>query len=196
MPRRFKRRSMSMQKSVKHSGTFLANVGASTVPESLIIVKTSGGPRSDDGAPQTIQSSASTDENCRTGDKVKLVNLHIQCGPRDAAANADKEGWLEWAFVLVRESEKSIPITRLGVQTLGDIATAMYRGECIFTGNFPIGTVQPASQEIILKIPKSKQSIKLGDEWRFVTSFRSTDSTSTSVNAVRLIKSYNYLCKS
>ncbi len=103
---------------------------------------------------------------------------------------------MEWAFVLVRENETEVPATRLGIQTLGDICTNMYRGECIYTGAFPVGNAQPVVGEIKLKIPKSKINIKLGDEWRFITFFRANSSTSTSTTVQRVIKSYNYLVRS
>ncbi len=145
----------------------------------------------------TIQSFSSTDEECKTADTVKMVNLHIECAPRtDQATTVDRLGWLEWAFVLVRENETEVPSTKLGVQTLGDICTNMYRGECIYTGALPMGSTQPVVGEISLKIPKTKQHIKLGDEWRFITFFRAVSSTSTSTIAVRLVKSYNYLVRS
>ncbi len=196
LPFRSRRPKKSYKKGVKHSGTLIINEGPSAVPDEFVVLKTSGGPRSTDGAPQTIQSLASTDEDCRTGDTVKLINLHIQAGARPQSTTVDRTGWVEWAFICVRENETSIPITRAGVQTLGDIATNMYRGECIFTGNIPVGNVQPVSQEISLKIPKHKQSIKLGDEWRFITYMRSVNSASVETGSVRTIKSYNYIVKS
>ncbi len=194
MPRSRRKRSILLSKvGVKHSGTFLANIGAGSPVAKLIILKTSGGPRSDDGAPQTIQSAASTDDDCRTGDICKFTNLYIQASPRaNIDNNEDRTGWVEWAFILVRENENEVPNTRIGVQTLGDICTNMYRGECIYTGSVPVGNVQPVTAEIKLKIPKNKFKIKLGDEWRFLTYFRAASSTSTSTTAVRLIKSYNH----
>ncbi len=142
----------------------------------------------------TIQSSSSTDDDCRTGDTVKYTNLHVEVGPRqDQGSTSDRTGWLEWALVLVRENETEVPSTRLGVQTLGDICTNMYRGECIYTGSIPVGNSQPAVGEITLKIPKRKIKIKLGDEWRFLAFFRAVSSTSTSTVAVRLIRSYNHI---
>lgn len=193
---RHRKRPIGVYKQgVKHSGTFIANEGAATAPASLIVLKTSGGPRSTTGAPMTIQSSASTDEDCRTGDTVKYINLHLQCGPRafPTVEDEEKNGWLEWAFICVRENETALPITRVGVQTVGDIATNMYRGECIFTGNIPVGGQQPSSGEIKIKVPKKKQKIKLGDEWRLVTYFRAVSSTAVRTDAVRTIKSYNYI---
>jgi len=194
----FRRRlRIPLKAKVKHSGTLIDNIGQGSNAVKLVILKTSGGPRSTTGAPQTIQSLASTDDDCRTADVCKLVNLHIQVGPRtDQGSEIDRVGWLEWAFVLVRENETEVPSTRLGVQTLGDICTNMYRGECIFTGNIPVGVRQPASAEIILKIPKSKRKIKLGDEWRFITFFRSVSSASVNQIAIRIVKSYNYLITS
>ncbi len=194
---RRKRSNTFGKRGVKHSGTILANNGAGSTPAKLIVLKTGGGPRSTTGSPMTIQSFSSTDDDCKTGDIVKFINLHIQSGSRNTVEGAaDRVGWLEWAFICVRENETEVPITNAGTQTLGDICTQMYRGECIYTGAIPVGDVQPVVGEISLKIPKTKQGIKLGDEWRFVTYFRAVGSISTSTIANRLIKSYNYIVKS
>jgi len=182
--------------SVKHSGTFIDNVGPASTPASFEVLKTGGGPRSTDGAPQTIQSFSSTDEDCKTGDVVKFINLHIQVGPRVASTQDQRTGWIEWALICVRENETQMPITRTGVQTIGDIATNMYRAECIYSGNVPTGANQAVNQEISLKIPPKKQAIKLGDEWRFITYFRSVETTGTGTTNVRLVKSYNYKVRS
>ncbi len=197
MARRRFRKSLIGKPSAKHSGTLVANTGPSTVPDNMVIVETDSGARSIDGAPQTIQDRAVTDETCRVGDTIKYVNLHIQAGPRNNIdAQQDRVGWIEWAFVCVRENETILPITRTGLQTIGDIATNMYRGECVFTGMIPIGNAQPAVGEITLKIPKRKQKIKLGDQWRFITAHRAVDSASTSTAVIRLIKSFNFICYS
>ncbi len=156
---------------------------------------TNAGQRSTDGSTKTVQSSANTEEICRISDEIKVVNLYIQAGARqNIASPADRTGWMEWAFVCVREDEKVVPSTNLGTQTLGNICTNMYRGECIFTGSIPVGEVQPIVQPIILKIPKTKSKIKLGDAWRFLTFFRAVGSASTETAAIRLIKSFNYFC--
>ncbi len=195
MPFRRKQIKIGLRKNgVKHSGTFQDNIGVASNAISQIILKTGGGPRSTDGGPQTIQSFASTDEDCRTADTVKYVNLYAQIGNRpNVGAAEDSQGWLEWAFVCVRENETAVPATNLGVQTLGDICTQMYRGECIFTGMMPVGNAQPVVQLIKLKIPKSKQRIKLGDEWRFITFFRAVDSASVGTTEMRIVKSFNYI---
>ncbi len=145
----------------------------------------------------TIQSFSSTDDDCRTGDTVKYTNLHIQAGPRNNIdAVQDRTGWIEWAFVCVRENETEVPGTRFSVQTVGDICTNMYRGECIYTGSIPVGGGQPVTADIMLKIPKHKQKIKLGDEWRFLTGFRAVSASSVSTATIRIVKSYNHLVRS
>ncbi len=192
MPLR-RRKMFSKKQTVKHSLSLVDNIGQGTNAVNLIVLKTSGGPRSVSGAPQTIQSSASTDENCRTGDTCKFINLYAQIGPRSGVGAAtDRVGWYEWAFVCVRENETQVPSTRLGLQTLGDICTNMYRGECIYSGMIPVGEFQPVTLAASIKIPKHKQNIKLGDEWRFITFFRAVSSTSVSTTALRAMKSCNF----
>ncbi len=195
MPRRRRFPKVTMPRAYKHSGSLLASVGFGSNVTRQDIMLTSGGQRSTDGSDTIIQSSANTSDKCRVSDEVKVVNLNIQAGARPNIGNAeDRTGWIEWAFVCVREDEKDVPSTNLGTQTLGDICTNMYRGECIYTGAIPIGDTQPIMQPITLKIPKSKRKIKLGDAWRFLTLFRAVNATSGGNTNVRLIKSFNYLC--
>ncbi len=191
MPRRSRKPIGLFKRGTKHSGTIVDNVGQGSNAVKLVILKTSGGPRSTDGGPMTIQSFSSTDDECKTGDTCKYVNLSLQVGPRQGLSEDDRTGWMEWAFLCVRENETEVPATNLGTQTLGDICTNMYRGECIMSGVVPVGSTQPAVATIKLKIPKLKQTIKLGDEWRYLTNFRSVSSTSTSTIALRVVKSWN-----
>ncbi len=178
--------------SEHHSGTFVSNVGPGKLVGEFEILETEGGLRTTTGASQTIQDSRSTAEVCNVGDLVKYVNLFIQCTPR---VTADKNmGWLEWAFVCVKESEVSIPNTQIGVETLGVIAKRMYRNECIFTGFIPLGTSQANGQSISIKIPKTKSTLRMGDEWRLYTYFRSSNSAAVTDDDVRLIESFFYTC--
>ncbi len=175
---------------VKHSGTLVANIGPDGPPLKMIIVKTSGGPRSVDGGHQTIQSLASTDEDCRTGDIIKYVNVHLQASPK--GDNDNRNGWIEYAIVCKREADADIPSTKIGTQTIGDIATAMYRNECIWTGFFPMGKQQANGAELHLKIPKNKSFLHLGDEIVIFTQFRSGDSAATGSLSHRLVRSFNF----
>ncbi len=190
MPRRISRKLTLRKQGVKHSGTLLGNTGCASVPEAFVICKTSGGPRSTTGAPQTIQSLASTDDDCRTGDLIKYVNIHLQAAGRDTVA-ADN-GWMEYAVVTRREADPVIPTTRTGVQTLGDIATNMFRNECLWTGFFPVGRRMPNGVNLSIKIPKPKQFLKLGDTITFFFMFRSQLSTCVETDNIRFIASFNY----
>ncbi len=190
------RRRMAITKfkvGIQHADTKLLNSGSGSVPDTFEIMETEGGIRSLTGATQTIQDSASTGEVCRVGDIIKYVNLFIETGPRNNQGVAqDRNGWLEWAFVCVKESETTVPITTIGTQTLGVICTNMFRNECIYTGCIPHGVDIPNYAEIKIKIPKFKQKIRLGDEWRFITYFRATSSTASGTVETRQVKSFMY----
>lgn len=181
-------------KPIQHSDTVVANIGAASVPQTMVVLDTEAGARPLTGSTSTIQVGQGTNEEVNVGTTVAYVNLFIQVGNRFSGTVDDSfvGGWLEWAFVCVKESETAVPITNLGVQTLGDVCTKMFLNECIFTGNLPIGERQPNKLDIQLKIPKFKQSIKRGDQWRFVTAYRDMKATSTSTTSTRLIKSFMF----
>ncbi len=177
---------------IQHSQTSVGNTGANTV-ESFSFLETSGGPRSLGGATTTITASRTTGDIVNVGDIVKYVNLFLQAGGRlDTDLQEDRTGWMEYAIIMVKESEAPVAVTNLGLQTLGDVTTKMFRNECIWTGAFPVGRDQPNSVSLQIKVPKFKQKIRLGDEWRFVFHFRAVDAASTSSIAVRFIASTIY----
>ncbi len=191
MARRFQRVTRGKQ-GIQHAGTLVSNVGGGSVPAEQIILKTEAGPRNVTGANQDITEKRDTGNLCNVGDLCKYVNLFVECGTRDIAGADDGIGWLEWALVCVKETETSVPITTVGVQTLATVCTNMYRNECIYTGVMPVGITQPNFMAISLKIPKTKQFIRIGDEWRFICGFRDMKATSTSTAAMRLITSFMY----
>ncbi len=178
--------------AIQHSDTNVGNTGAGAV-ESFSFLETSAGARTLTGVTQATTSARDTSDVVNIGDIVKYVNLFIEIGPRDTIdAVSDRTGWCEYAIIMVKESETAVPTTQLGLKTLGDVCTKMFRNECIWTGAFPMGTTQPNSTSIVLKVPKFKQKIRLGDEWRFLLHFRSVNSASTSQIAVRFIQSVMY----
>ncbi len=181
-----------LKTSITHADTKLINAGAGAIPDTFEVLETEAGLRTTTGGTQTITDSRSTGEVVNVGDIVKYINLFLEVGPRFAAVATDRIGWLEWALVMVKESETTVPITDTGTQTLGTICKNMFRNECIYTGHIPVGSEQTNSQSIAIKVPRFKQKITLGDEWRFITYFRSTSSVSTEVAAVRVIKSFMY----
>ncbi len=190
MPRRrFMKKQTVGKAGVKHAGTLLANSGAGSVPTKFTIIETDVGPR-DENATQ-IQSSATTAEICMTGTLIKFVNIHIQCASR-VGTEDERMGWLEYAAVWKRESETDLTITELGTQTLGQTATNRYRNDCIWTGFVPIGLTQPNGVNLQLKMPKSKQFLKIGEEFVLFTFFRSQNSASVATTSIRQVLSFNY----
>ncbi len=179
--------------SISHADTKLLNSGSGSIPDQFEILETEAGTRTLTGGTQTITDSRSTGEVVNIGDIVKYVNLFIEFGPRpNITPNEDRLGWLEWALVMVKESEADVPITDIGIQTLGTICKNMFRNECIFTGAIPGGQNQCNYQAISIKVPKFKQKITFGDEWRFITYFRAVSSTATGTDNVRIVKSFMY----
>ncbi len=191
---RFRRKRKTIGKlGVKKAGTVLSTIGNSTAPAEQVILLTEAGPRNVTGANQDITAERDTGNKCNVGDVCKYVNLTLEVGPRpDIVNESERTGWLEWAFVCVKESETNVPITTVGVQTLGVICTNMFRNECIYTGAVPVSPFQPVVANISLKIPSTKCDIRVGDEWRFITSFRSVNAASGSTTHIRLVKSFNY----
>lgn len=182
---------------IRKSGTNLLNVGAGTAPQTFNVLETEVGARPTSGAEINIKDFASSGETVNVGDIVKYVNLFIQVCPRlEQGAPLNHVGWLEWAFVMVKESETTVPITNLGVQTLAVVCTNMFRNECIYTGAVPTGTTQGNYLAIQIKVPKFKQKIRMGDEWRLITSFRSSLSTDVTTDTIRLVRSFMYKCYS
>ena len=191
--RHFRKRATAGKIGIQHAGTLISNIGGATPPAEQVVLKTEAGARNVTGANQDITAERDTGNKCNVGDCVKYINLFLQATPRPAIdADDDRTGWLEWAFVCVKESETNVPNTTIGVQTLGVICTNMFRNECIYTGAMPLGTRQPNYLPIMIKIPKAKQFMRIGDEWRLITYFRDTKATSASTTAVRLVKSFMY----
>ncbi len=179
--------------AITHADTNITNAGSAQLPGKFNILETEGGARPTSGAEKTITDSRTTGEVCNVGDIIKYVNLFIQCGPRSTATDADERtGWLEWAFCCLHESDLAVTASQTGVLTLGNICKNMYLGECILTGIFPVGNAQCNNVAISIKIPKHKQKIDLGTEWRLITYFRSVKTTAIDSDSVRLIKSFMY----
>ncbi len=189
---RRRRSTLKGKRGIKKANTLVSSVGGASVPASFIVLNPGSGARSVDGSEETIKDQADTAESCFVGDVVKYINLFIEASPRIFSDQGNAQGWIEWAFVCCKQTETAVPITQHGVLTLGNICANMFRQECIMTGAIPVGLNQPNVANITLKIPPIKQKISMGDEWRFITAFRDVLTTSTSTNAIRLIKSYMY----
>ncbi len=187
----FRRKKQTLGKTgVKHAGTLLANIGPATVVTTKqVIIESSGGARQE--AVQEIQDAAFTDETCRSGDLIKYVNAHIQVSTR-FPASTDSQGWFEYAFVWKREGETDVTNGSLGTLTLGTVCTNLYRNDCIWTGFIPVHQDGSSGTEVKLKMPRSKQFLKLGEEFVLFVIYRSNNSASVSTDLMRVVLSYNY----
>ncbi len=192
--KRIKRQTLALQ-SVKHSDTDILTIGSASIPTEIIILDLEGGARTTDGSTKDIASHFNTASECQVGAIVKYINLFIQAGVRPAQASAggnNNLGWIEWALVMCKRTETTMPITNVGVKTIGDIATKMYRNECIYTGLFPISRSNSNAQSISIKVPKFKTKLVDGDEWRLYVYYRDLLSTAVGTDTCRAIVSRNF----
>ncbi len=189
MPFRRKRKQTIGRVGIKHADTLMGNIGPASAVTKFPIIESEGGLRTE--SEQTIQANATTGEVCRTGDLVKYVNIHIQSASR-TLASIDQVGWLEYACVWKREGETDITNTTLGTLTLGTACTNLFRNDCIWTGFIPIFENGAFGAELHLKMPQTKQFLKLGEEFVLYLAFRSTISTDTGTANNRFVASFNY----
>ncbi len=179
---------------IMHTETDLGNTGngVSTI-ETSTLVDCQAGARTTTGAAKSITQNRGTDELCNLGDIIKYINIHMEVGPRSTIGNVDdRTGWYEYAIVLEKEDFVVMPTTNIGTQNLGVMCLRQYPGDCIWTGQFPIGSAQPNSVDLHLKIPSTHNMLKDGDKWILMTFFRSVSSTSTETAAVRFIHSWSF----
>ncbi len=186
------RRTMGKE-PIKKATTFIATVGTASTPTAvtLAICPT----RSSTGADVTIRDDQDTSNQCNVGDIIKYVNICIEVGPRieqGAQTDIDNNGWLEYAVVYQKERSLDIPATQLGLQTLGAVATKMYRGECFYTGCIPVGAQQPNVLDIKIKIPKNFIKFQLGSNFKIYCYFRSVNSADIRTDSHKLIVSSIY----
>jgi len=192
MPRRRIIRRTMGKDPIKKALTFQSNVGPSTNPVFAFDIIDTANSRDPDGGSQTIRDSQTTGNSANVGDILKYVNIQIQAGPRDETPEDDNSGWLEWGIVKYKENRVVPTNVNLGVDTLPVVLTRAFRGDCLLTGNFPVGGDQPNSQDIVLKIPKVFTKMQIGSVLTLYCHFRSVNSASTSTTLTRLIVSAIY----
>ncbi len=180
----------------KHSDTKIHVIGPGTVATPFHIMRdTEVGARDPAGGNDTIQLGRGFGEECNIGDTCKYINIIVQAGPRNVndPINAQDFGWIEWGFCIIKNSDPAPLNTNIGTFTLGDILTKYFRNDCIYTGAIPIGALQCAVQTITLKIPKSKVTLRVGDEWTFFLRARTISSVETATNSFKVLTSCNYI---
>ncbi len=188
--RRIRRQTVGLT-AVKHSQTLVSVIGNGSLVTQNGFLFTNVGDRSLDGTAKTIQEEADTASRVQVGSVVKNVRIELQAAitPAGNNGNTSTQGWLEWAVVWRNEVNIPIPATNLGVQTLGDIAQQMFRGDCLLTGSFPLSVNLPNVQTILLKLPKKAVKWNLGDTLVLYLSFRDADTTDLQTDTVKVIQS-------
>ncbi len=183
---------------IKHSHSNIANIGQGSNVEQRSLINTGAGNRSLDGGITNIMGEVTTAATVQVATIVKYVNITIQAAARVDAEiqNEETQGWLEWAVVWRNEVDVPIPSTNLGTKTIMDIATSMFRGDCLMTGCFPVSHNLPNVANIVIKLPKKAIKVHIGDELTLRYFFRSSNSTDTTTDAIRavvttLFKAYN-----
>jgi len=189
--RRF-RRILAFKTFETHADTKVHNIGPGNVSfPNHIIRDTEVGARSTAGGDTTIQVGRGLGEECNVGDLCKYVNLFIQVGPRTPTTSVNT-GWIEWAFVCKREGDIDPVVTNIGVLTLGTICKNYFRNECVMTGFIPVAEQISNGQNIIIKIPKSKVRLTVGDQYILYLYGRTVSSTESGTANFRVITSFMY----
>ncbi len=195
MARRFRKKATLGLQSVKHSDTDILTIGSASIPSEIIILDLEGGARTVDGSTKDIAAHFNTASECQVGAVVKFMNIIIQAAVRPFEADASSNnslGWCEWAVVMVKRTETSVPITNIGLQTLGDICSKMYRNECILTGCIPMSIRNPNCTNLSIKVPKFKQKLVDGDEWRLYIYYRDVLATAAGLTTSRVVVQRNF----
>ncbi len=184
MPIRRKRRvRKTMGKNpVKHTDSAILTTGpgVATNLDRTELIALDQGSRTTSGATLNLQGNITTDNICQVGDCIKYINVRIAgAGKTDAFNNS---GWVEYAIVKQKETELEIPTTNIGTNTLPDLATKIFRGDCIWTGSFPIANNQPNQVDLHIKLPKEFQRCNLGQRLDLFTYTRSVNSADVTNN--------------
>ncbi len=193
---RFRRRQIVISQE-KHADTKIHTIGPATASVANHIMRdTEVGDRDPAGADDTIQLGRGLGNECNIGDTCKYMNIHIEAGPRNVSAtNGVNNGWIEWGFVIHKGTDAEPANTNLGTMTLGNVLTNYFRNQCIYTGAIPVGGAQPTVAEITLKIPKTMQTLRVGDEWTLYLFARTISATETGTTDFRVITSCNFINK-
>ncbi len=185
---------LRFKQQVQHSNTFVKNTGPAAGPEFLRVVDCAAGARTTTGAAKSITQNRGTDELCNIGDQIKYVNVFLQAAIRSTTGTDDDErvGWLEYGYVIEKEDATSVPLTSIGTTSLQVVLKRMFPSGTIWTGNMPVGKLQPNSVALHLKIPKNKVMLRDGDVHRFYFYFRDVKSTAIETDSCRVIVSSMY----
>ncbi len=194
MPFRRRKRAVTMGKNpVKHTDTATFTTGPGVTPnlDRAEIMALDQGSRSTSGATVNLQGNITTDNTCQVGDCIKYVNIRIQGGGKTDAFN--NSGWIEYALVKQKETELEIPNTNIGTNTLADLATKIFRGDCVWTGAMPIANNQPNVTDLHIKLPKEFNRCNLGQRLDLFLFARSVNIADVSTNTRSIIVTSQFI---
>ncbi len=179
---------------IKLAVALTSTIGNGSNVGEFTLVQTNTGDRSLDGSAQVIRAESSTSNIVQISDIVKYVNIIMQSAVTEEGQTAqnDTQGWLEWAVVWRNEVAIPIPSTNLGTTPLGVLASHMFRGDCLMTGQFPVSVNLPNVETVTLKLPNKAVKWKIGAVLTLYTFFRSSNVTDLTTDTVRLIESAHY----
>ncbi len=166
------------------------NTGVPVTYDIVVPTQNTGGSGTGD-----VFENADTQDAVSTNAIIKYVNLHFQTVVRKDVSPANP-GWLEYA-VFYRMEQQTTPTINgaftadFGTQTLGDLATNIYRDKCVWTGSIPISAEIPATMDLRIKCPGKFCKFKRGMYMQVVFGFRSSNS-GESTSSARIILSHNY----
>jgi len=201
MRHRIRRQTMGKD-AIKKSGTKIDNIGQGDTSVYLHeLVAVDAGFRNTTGNTTNVLQQQSTDAVCNVGNIIKYINLCIQIAPRMLGEDPpnvdpipDDNGWLEYAIVKYKENRTNPDTSNLGTNTLGDVCTKAFRGDCLWTGCLPIGAIQGNALDLVIKLPKIITKIQLGTSIALFCHFRSVNSTDLRSDSHRLVTSFHYKC--
>ncbi len=182
--------------AVKKSGTLIGNIGNGSAITNFVLASTDVGARLNTGSTSQIKDSQTTSTLCNVGDVIKYVNICLEICARGITTYPDAQdnGWLEYAIIKQKETDITPTTTNLSIKTLGDIATQIWRGDCLWTGCVPVGAQQPNSLDIKIKVPKIVQKFQQGTQLRLLFFFRSSNVADVRTDSHRFVVSTMYKC--
>jgi len=191
--RRIKRVTMGKD-PIKQAHTLVTLHGNGSNVSEFLLYETRTGDRSLDGSAQSTKLGGSTSQVVEISDIIKYVNIVIQTAITEAGQTNqdDTQGWLEWAVVWRNEVSIPIPSTNLGTETIGVLASRMFRGDCLMTGQFPVSVNLPNVQPITIKLPAKAIKQKIGNELTLYFHFRASNSTDLTTDTVKSITSTHF----
>jgi len=179
---------------IKQAHSLVSLVGNGSNVTEFLLYETRTGDRSVDGSAQSTKLGGSTSQVVEISNIIKYINIIIQGAITEAGQTMqdDTQGWVEWAVTWREQSSQQIPSTNLGTETLGVLASRIFRGNCLMSGQFPVSVNLPNVEKILIKLPKKMVKIKIGDEMILQLHFRSSNSTDLTTDTVKIISSAHF----